>query len=82
MEKNKYNWLTRLINKITRKEESNNQSFVYYGHLVHVQSGTVDFMDVTVATQPMAVTCWLAFLLTSGQRNWRLTNANMTKSET
>ena len=48
MEKNKYNWLTRLINKITRKEESNNQSFVYYGHLVHVQSGTVDFMDVTV----------------------------------
>ena len=73
MEKNKYNWLTRLINKITRKEESNNQSFVYYGHLVHVQSGTVDFM---------AVTCWLAFLLTSGQRNWRLTNANMTKSET
>lgn len=48
MEKNNYNWLTRLINKITRKEESNNQSFVYYGHLVHVQSGTVDFMDVTV----------------------------------
>ncbi len=44
----KYSFLAKLVNKLTRSNESNNQSFTYFGHLVDVQSGTVDYMDVTV----------------------------------
>lgn len=46
--KKKYNFISRLINKITLNSQSNNDSFSYYGHWVELQSGTVDYMSVTI----------------------------------
>lgn len=37
-----------LVNKITKKEQPNNDSFIYYNHRVTLQSGTVDFVGVTI----------------------------------
>lgn len=48
--KKKYNFISRLINKITLNSQSNNDSFSYYGHWVELQSGTVDYMSVTPFT--------------------------------
>lgn len=46
--KKRYNFISRLINKITLNSQSNNDSFSYYGHWVELQSGTVDYMSVTI----------------------------------
>lgn len=35
--KKKYNFISRLINKITLNSQSNNDSFSYYGHWVELQ---------------------------------------------
>lgn len=49
MRRNKqHKWIGRLIQKITRKEQSCNDTFSFYGHLVVLQSGTTDYMDVLV----------------------------------
>ncbi|MDC2222848.1 MULTISPECIES: hypothetical protein [Bacteroidaceae] len=46
--KKRDNFISRLINKITLNSRSNNDSFSYYGHWVELQSGTVDYMSVTI----------------------------------
>lgn len=46
--KKSYKWLERLIDKITKSDQLNNDSFVYYGHLVTLQSGTRDYVDVYI----------------------------------
>ena len=48
MKTTSYNWLSRLVNKITKTEQSNNDSFEYYGHSVTIQSGTPDYMAVYI----------------------------------
>ena len=50
MASNKYGFLPRLIDKIPRKDCPNNNTFVYYHHLVELLSGTVDYVDATVYT--------------------------------
>ena len=50
MKKKKYNWLARLIDRITRSEQSNNDYFIYYGHRVTLQSGTRDYMSVNISS--------------------------------
>lgn len=49
MAKKRYAWLERLIDRITRNEQSNNDYFDYYGHRVTLQSGMRDYMDVIIA---------------------------------
>ena len=49
MSKKKYNWLVRLIDRITRSEQPNNDCFEYYGHRVTLQSGTRDYVSVTIS---------------------------------
>lgn len=44
----RYKSIERLIHKITRSEQSSNDTFCFYGHLVVLQSGTTDYMDVMV----------------------------------
>ena len=44
-----YKWLSRLIDKITKNDCPNNNYFTYYGHEVTLQSGTRDYVDVTVS---------------------------------
>lgn len=48
MKKKSYKWLLRLIDKITNKDCSNNNAFTFYGREVVLQSGTSDYMDVTI----------------------------------
>lgn len=49
MRRNKqYKWIGRLIQRITRKEQSCNDTFYFYGHMVVLQSGTKDYMDIMV----------------------------------
>lgn len=49
MRRNKqHRWIGRLIQRITRKEQSCNDAFCLYRHLVVLQSGTTDYMDVMV----------------------------------
>lgn len=43
-----YKFIYRLIRRITNVDQSNNDSFTYYGHLVDLQSGTRDYVDVTI----------------------------------
>ena len=45
----KYNWLVRLIDRITKSEQPNNDYFEYYNHRVTLQSGTRDYVSVTVS---------------------------------
>lgn len=49
MAKKTYKWLARLIDKITNKDCPNNNYFWYYGHEVILQSGTRDYVSVTIA---------------------------------
>lgn len=46
--KKSYKWLYRLIDKITKSDQPNNDSFVYYGHLVTLQSGTRGYVNVYI----------------------------------
>ena len=47
MNRKRYKYIHRLVDKITTSP-SNNMEFCYYGHLVCLQSGTTDYVDVTV----------------------------------
>ena len=49
MKTKKYNWLARLIDRITKSEQSNNDYFEYYGHRITLQSGTRDYVDVHIS---------------------------------
>ena len=49
MKTKKYNWLARLIDRITKSEQPNNDYFEYYNHRVTLQSGTRDYVSVTVS---------------------------------
>ena len=48
MKKPRYNYIHRLIDRITKSGQSNNDSFTYYGHLVALQSGTRGYVSVTL----------------------------------
>ena len=48
MASKKYGFIPKLIDKITRKDCPNNNTFTYYRHLVELLSGTVDYVDATV----------------------------------
>lgn len=48
MKKPRYNYIKRLIDRITKSGQSNNDSFTYYGHLVELQSGTNGYVSVTL----------------------------------
>lgn len=48
MKKPVYKFIKRLIDRITSVSQSNNDSFTYYGHFVNLQSGTRDFVAVTI----------------------------------
>ena len=43
-----HNYINRLIGRITTVSQSNNDCFTYYGHLVELQSGTRDYVSVTL----------------------------------
>ena len=49
MKQKTYRFLNRLVDKITSKDCPNNDYFEYYGHKVTLQSGTHDFVDVTIS---------------------------------
>lgn len=40
--------IKKLVNRITRKSQSNNDTFTYYGNEVTLQSGTSDYAVVSV----------------------------------
>lgn len=42
------NYIQRLIRRITASSQSNNDSFVFYGHRISLQSGTKDYVSVTI----------------------------------
>lgn len=48
MKKPAYKFITRLIDRITSVSQSTNDSFIYYGHHVNLQSGTRDYVAVTI----------------------------------
>lgn len=59
MKKNYRNWLKRLVNKITSTKCPNNNNFLYYGHKVVLQSGTCDYVNVTISTMDDGnITCF------------------------
>lgn len=41
-------YIKRLIGRITASSQSSNDSFVFYGHRVDLQSGTHDYVSVTI----------------------------------
>lgn len=43
-----YNFVHRLIGRITLTSQSNNDSFTYFGHFVELQSGTSGYVAVTI----------------------------------
>lgn len=48
MKKPRYNYIPKLIDRITKSGQSDNDSFTYYRHLVELQSGTSDYVSVTL----------------------------------
>lgn len=48
MRQPRYNYIQKLIDRITKSGQSNNDCFTYYGHLVELQSGTRDNVSVTL----------------------------------
>jgi len=48
MKKPRYNYIQKLIDRITKSGQSNNDCFTYYGHLVELQSGTSGYVSVTL----------------------------------
>lgn len=48
MKSKSYNWLSRLIDKITKTDCPNNDHFYYYGREVTLQSGTLDYVDAFI----------------------------------
>ena len=47
MKRKRYNYINRLVEKITTSP-SNNMEFCYYGHLVSLQSSTEGYVTVTI----------------------------------
>lgn len=48
MKKPRYNYIQKLIDRITKSGQSDNDCFTYYGHLVELQSETSDYVSVTL----------------------------------
>lgn len=48
MKKPRYSYIPKLIDRITKSGQSDNDSFTYYRHLVELQSGTSDYVSVTL----------------------------------
>lgn len=48
MKKPAYRFIDKLIGRITTSGQSDNDTFLYYGHLVELRSGTEDFVSVTI----------------------------------
>lgn len=48
MKKPAYKFIKRLIDRITSVNQSNNDSFTCFGHYVSLQSGTRDYVAVTI----------------------------------
>lgn len=48
MKKPRYNYIQKLIGRITKSGQSDNDSFTYYRHLVELQSGANDYVSVTL----------------------------------
>lgn len=48
MRQPRYNYIQKLIDRITKSGQSNNDSFTYYGHLVELQSGANGYVSVTL----------------------------------
>lgn len=46
MKKPRHNYIQKLIDRITKSGQSNNDSFTYYRHLVELQSGTDGYVSV------------------------------------
>lgn len=46
----KMRWFNRLIDKVSRTDCPNNNQFMYYKHKVVLQSGTIDYTDMTIHT--------------------------------
>lgn len=44
----KTNFINRLIGRVTSSNQPNNARFIYYGHLVDMQSGQPDFFTTTI----------------------------------
>lgn len=42
------NYIHRLVRRITASNQSNNDTFNFYGHRVNLQSGTSDYVSVTL----------------------------------
>ena len=68
MNRKRYNYIRRLVEKITTSP-SNNMEFCYYGHLVSLQSGTTDYVDVTVYNTGLFDVIVQAFQRIYGKRN-------------
>lgn len=43
--------IKKLINRITKTSQPNNDNFIYYGNEVTLQSGTPDYVVVSVKTE-------------------------------
>lgn len=41
-------YIHRLIGRITASNQSNNDTFTFYGHRINLQSGTPDYVSVTI----------------------------------
>ena len=48
MKKPAYKFIKRLIDRITSVNQPNNDCFTYFGHYVSLQSGTIDYVAVTI----------------------------------
>ncbi len=48
MKKPAYKFIKRLIDRITSVNQSNKDCFTYFGHYVSLQSGTRDYVSVTI----------------------------------
>ncbi len=44
----KTNYINRLIGRVTSSSQPNNDNFVYYGRMIELQSGTPDYVNVTI----------------------------------
>ncbi len=42
------NYINRLIGRVTSSSQPNNDNFVFYGKLIELQSGTPDYVSVTI----------------------------------
>lgn len=71
MNRKRYNYIRRLVEKITTSP-SNNMEFCYYGHLVSLQSGTTDYVDITVYNTADRRAKRLISASTIGRRSWTL----------